>query len=56
MALTAQDALDPDNLAGVEELLEEFEKDHPPCAKHGPAREPVRFQLYVRLKNQWSIR
>ena len=47
--------LDPDDLAALEQELEELEEDHPPWAQPAPAREPVRFQISVTLKDEWAI-
>ena len=49
-----EDALDPEDLAALEDQLAELEEDHPPWAQR-PEREPARFQLSVRLKNEWAI-
>jgi hypothetical protein len=47
--------VDPDDLAALEQDLEEFEEDHPPWAQPATAREPVRFQVSVTLKEEWEI-
>ena len=52
---TPADALDPDNGAAVEEMLEEFEEDHPLWAQPAPERQRARFQLSVELTDGWSI-
>ena len=49
------DVLDPDELRAFKEELAELQEDFPPWASHGPEREPVRFQIHVRLKSEWSI-
>lgn len=47
--------LSAEDEAAVQELIAEFEEDHPPWAVDGPAREPVRFQVHVRLLDDWAI-
>ena len=49
------DVLDGDDLKAFEEQLIELREDFPPWASDEPEREPARFQLYVRLQNEWSI-
>jgi hypothetical protein len=49
------DMLNPEDLKALEEQLIELREDFPPWASDVPEREPVRFQLYVRLQNEWSI-
>jgi hypothetical protein len=49
------ESLDPDDAAVVEEMLEDFEQDHPHWLQPAPDREPVRFQISVTLKDEWVI-
>lgn len=49
------DALVAEDLAALEEQLEELEEDYPPWAQPGPQREPARFQISVTLKDEWAI-
>ena len=39
----------------IEEHLRELDKNSPPWLPEAPERVPVRFQLSVLIKNQWSI-
>jgi hypothetical protein len=52
---SAEEALSEQDQAAVEEMLEEWEDDHPPWAQQEPEREPERFQIHVRLVDQWAI-
>ena len=47
--------LSPDDLKALEDDLAQLEQDFPPWMADEPAREPVRFQISVMLKNEWSI-
>lgn len=47
--------LSDEDQAAVDEMLEEWEDDHPPWAQPEPEREPERFQIHVRLVDQWAI-
>ena len=51
----AEDVLDSGDLSAKQQLLEEFEEDDAPWAQPAPAREPVRFQISVTLKDEWAI-
>ena len=52
--LTLAEGSDPD-LEAFEAQLMELAEDPPPWVSEGPPREFPRFQLYVRLKDEWSI-
>lgn len=49
------ESLEAEALQLVEELRAQIDEDHPPWAPQLPEREPVRFQIYVSLKDEWSI-
>lgn len=52
---SAEEPLSEEDQAAVDEMLEEWEEDHPPWARQEPEREPERFQIHVRLVDQWAI-
>jgi hypothetical protein len=47
--------IDGEALTELEERLAQFDGEYPPWAPDVPEREPARFQLYVRLANDWAI-
>jgi hypothetical protein len=49
------DGLSPEDQRAFEEDLEHLMKDFPPWLPDEPEREPVRFQIGVRLKDEFSI-
>jgi hypothetical protein len=50
-----EEGLDSDDLSAIEDLLVEFEEDHPPWVQQTTERDPVRFQISVTLRDQWAI-
>jgi hypothetical protein len=53
--LTLIDVLRPEDLETFEAQLIDLAEDPPPWVSDEQPQEPVRFQLYVRLENAWSI-
>ena len=51
----SDEELDPEFLAAVEELREAFEEENESWLSEKPERPPVRFQLHVRLLDEWAI-
>jgi hypothetical protein len=52
---SAEIVLSEEDQAAVDEMLAEWEEDHPPWAQQEPEREPERYQIHVTLVDQWSI-
>jgi hypothetical protein len=50
-----EDVLEAEDLAALDQQLEELEEDDPPWAQPAPQREPARFQISVTLKDEWAI-
>lgn len=52
---TPEHVRDSDDATGMDVLLEELENDLLPWEQTAPAREPPRFQLFVKLVDEWAI-
>jgi hypothetical protein len=53
--LTLVDILDSEDLEAFETQLKDLAEDPEPWVSDDQPREPARFQLYVRLQDEWSI-